>query len=322
MKRFWITLIACIAIIICLSLACVYVSASDVSEETVVESLTENAAESEIEASETVTDAATVVTDVEDVTESASMMIDSEAASEIVGIIEGSGTKAEAIIALAEKLGITTEEAEGLINSMLEVGDQYLGETKWWVGFKSSVEENLEFWVMAAAIAMAALALFWYSLSMRFKVASPVKRVDYTLNSEGGLVDTVKRSCEENSQALGKMMELYKAALENKAIYEKELLDKDGEILRCNEQIVQLKEARIKESKDMLIAAACNLRMLKLVIDRTAMPMTDKATIDLFYANGMKAIEAELSEEDFARLEKRLAMLDTVGGENHGQGQA
>lgn len=318
MKRFWITLIAFIAVIICLSLACVCASASEGSEATVAESLTEGAAESEIEASEAVTDAATVVTDAEDVTESASVMIDSEVASEIVGIIEGSDTRAEAIIALAERLGITTEQAEEMINSMIDVGDKYLGETKWWVGFKSSVEEDMQFWVMAAVIAVAALALLWYALSMRFKVASPVKRVDYALNSEGGLVDTVKRSCEENSQALGKMMELYKAALENKAIYEKELLDKDGEILRCNEQIVQLKEARIKESKDMLIAAACNLRMLKLVIDRTAMPMTDKATIDLFYANGMKAIEAELSEEDFARLEKRLAMLDTVGGEKNG----
>lgn len=318
MKRFWITLIAFIAVIICLSLACVCASASEGSEATVAESLTEGAAESEIEASEAVTDAAAVVTDAEDVTESTSVMIDSEVASEIVGIIEGSDTRAEAIIALAERLGITTEQAEEMINSMIDVGDKYLGETKWWVGFKSSVEEDMQFWVMAAVIAVAALALLWYALSMRFKVASPVKRVDYALNSEGGLVDTVKRSCEENSQALGKMMELYKAALENKAIYEKELLDKDGEILRCNEQIVQLKEARIKESKDMLIAAACNLRMLKLVIDRTAMPMTDKATIDLFYANGMKAIEAELSEEDFARLEKRLAMLDSVGGEKNG----
>ena len=144
-----------------------------------------------------------------------------------------------------------------------------------------------------------------------------MKRLDYSMNSEHGLANTVKASCDENSQALGKMMELYKAALENKAIYEKELLDKDSEILRCNEQIVQLKEARIKESKDMLIAAACNLRMLKLVIDRTAMPITDKATIDLFYANGMKAIEAELSEEDFAKLEKRLAMLDSVGGQQN-----
>lgn len=318
MKRFWITLIAFIAAIICLSLACVYVSASDVNEATVVEGLTENAAESEIEASETVTDAATVVTDVEDVTESASMMIDGEAASEIVGIIEGSGTKAEAIIALAEKLGITTEEAEGLINSMLEVGDQYLGETKWWVGFKSSVEEDMQFWIMAAVIAVAALALLWYALSMRFKVASPVKRVDYALNSEGGLFDTVKKSCDENSQTLGKMLKIAEESKAQVEIYVKEIAEKEEEILKKENEIVQLKEARIRESQDMLIAAACNLRMLKLVVDRTAMPITDKATIDLFYANGMQGIKAELSEEDFAKLEKRLAMLDSVGGEKDG----
>jgi hypothetical protein len=252
---------------------------------------------------------------VETVTEA--LEIDSEAASEIVDIIEASGTKAEAIVALAEKMGISIEDAEKLVDSMIEVGDKYLGDTKWWVGFKSTVESDMQFWIVVALIALVVLALLSYSLTMHIKFSSPMKRLDYSMNSEHGLANTVKASCDENSQALGKMMELYKAALENKAIYEKELLDKDGEILRCNEQIVQLKEARIKESKDMLIAAACNLRMLKLVIDRTAMPITDKATIDLFYANGMKAIEAELSEEDFAKLEKRLAMLDSVGGQQN-----
>ena len=256
----------------------------------------------ETEAAETVTEA---------------LEIDSEAASEIVDIIEASGTKAEAIVALAEKMGISIEDAEKLVDSMIEVGDKYLGDTKWWVGFKSTVESDMQFWIVVALIALVVLALLSYSLTMHIKFSSPMKRLDYSMNSEHGLANTVKASCDENSQALGKMMELYKAALENKAIYEKELLDKDGEILRCNEQIVQLKEARIKESKDMLIAAACNLRMLKLVIDRTAMPITDKATIDLFYANGMKAIEAELSEEDFAKLEKRLAMLDSVGGQQN-----
>lgn len=256
----------------------------------------------ETEAAETVTEA---------------LEIDSEAASEIVDIIEASGTKAEAIVALAEKMGISIEDAEKLVDSMIEVGDKYLGDTKWWVGFKSTVESDMQFWIVVALVALVVLALLSYSLTMHIKFSSPMKRLDYSMNSEHGLANTVKASCDENSQALGKMMELYTAALENKAIYEKELLDKDGEILRCNEQIVQLKEARIKESKDMLIAAACNLRMLKLVIDRTAMPITDKATIDLFYANGMKAIEAELSEEDFAKLEKRLAMLDSVGGQQN-----
>lgn len=256
----------------------------------------------ETEAAETVTEA---------------LEIDNEAASEIVDIIEASGTKAEAIVALAEKMGISIEDAEKLVDSMIEVGDKYLGDTKWWVGFKSTVESDMKFWILVALVALVVLALLSNSLTMHIKFSSPMKRLDYSMNSEHGLANTVKASCDENSQALGKMMELFKAALENKAIYEKELLDKDSEILRCNEQIVQLKEARIKESKDMLIAAACNLRMLKLVIDRTAMPITDKATIDLFYANGMKAIEAELSEEDFAKLEKRLAMLDSVGGQQN-----
>lgn len=265
------------------------------------------------------TDIETVAPDTEAVeTAAETVEIDSDVAEEIVDIIETSGTKAEAIIALAEKMGITVEEAEKLVDSMIEVGDKYLGETKWWVGFKSTVEADMQFWIVVALIALTILALLSYSLTMHIKFSSPMKRIDYSINSENGIANTVKAACAENSQTLAKMYNLYKDALEQKELYEADLLEKDAEILKCNEQMVQLKEARIKESKDMLIAAACNLRMLKLVIDRTAMPITDKATIDLFYANGMKAIEAELSEEDFAKLEQRLAVLDSVGGAQNG----
>ena len=242
--------------------------------------------------------------------------IGKEEASEIVEIIEVSGSKAEAIIALAEKLGITTEEAEKMINYMLEVGDKYLGETKWWVGFKATVEEDMQFWIMAAVIAVAALALLWYALSMRFKVASPVRKLDYALNSEGGIVNTLKKSCAENSQTLAKMLEMSKEMAYQTEIYEQQMLQKDEEILKRDAEILCLKEANRKERKDMLTAEAYNLRMLKLICDRTAMPLADKATIDLFYAKGIDAIRAELSEEDFAKIEQMTSMLDTVGEKN------
>lgn len=256
----------------------------------------------ETEAAETVTEA---------------LEIDSEAASEIVDIIEGSGTKAEAIVALAEKMGISIEDAEELVDSMIEVGDKYLGDTKWWVGFKSSVEEDMKFWILIAVVVIGALALIWYAITLHIKFSSPMRRLDFSFNSENGIANTVKKACDENSQKLDKMYELYRDAIEKEELYEAELLEKDNEILKCNETIVQLKEANRKERKDMLTAEAYNLRMLKLICDRTAMPMTDKATIDLFYAKGIDSIKAELSEEDFAKIEQMTAMLDTVG-ERHG----
>ena len=305
MKRFLIRLSAMVFVVICLVVACVHVDASEALGEEYSYTSGETATESDFEATSAIAET--------DAVASLPVEIDSEVASEIVEIIEGSETKAEAIIALAEKLGITVEEAEGLINSMLEVGDKYLGETKWWVGFKSSIEEDMQFWVMVAVIAVAALALLWYALSMRFKVASPVRRVDYALNSKDGLVDTVKKSCDENSQTLEKMLALAETTATQVAIYEQQLLQKEEELLKRDEEIVQLKEANKCERVHMLSAAAYNLRMLKLLSDRTAMPLADKATIDLFYAKGIDAIKAELTEADIAKLEEMLSMLDTVG---------
>lgn len=255
-------------------------------------------------------------TDAETVESEPDMEINSEQAGEIVEIIESSGSQAEAIIALAEKLGITTEEAENLINSMLEVGDKYLGETKWWVGFKSSVEEDMKFWILAAVIATAGLAILWFAISNKMKVASPIKKLDYSIHSDGGMLDIIKKTSSETSKMHSEMLEVVKEAAYQTDVYEGQLLKMQEELLEKDKEILELKAANRKERKDMLTAEAYNLRMLKLICDRTAMPMTDKATIDLFYAKGIDSIKAELSEEDFAKIEQMTAMLDTVGERN------
>lgn len=261
-------------------------------------------------------------TEPETTTEAATTLeFDSAAADEIVEILKDSGTKSEAIIALAERLGITTSDAEDLINSIVEVGDEYLGETKFWVGFKSSIEEDKQFWILIATIALVALALVWLALTIYLKVSSPMKRVDYSMNSDEGMASTVKQMKNELSRALAKLNKMYENALEQEEYYETELLAKEEEILKKDEEIVQLKAANYEERKNICSAAAYNLRMLKLLSDRTNMPMQDKATIDLFYASGINSIKAVLSEEDFAKIEQMTKILDTVRGDKNGQGQ-
>ena len=77
--------------------------------------------------------------------------LDSEAISEVIDIIETSDSKAEAVLAVVKLLGVSTEEAEEIINALIAVGDEYLGQSDAWVGFKKDVQENMKFWAVVIA---------------------------------------------------------------------------------------------------------------------------------------------------------------------------
>lgn len=233
-----------------------------------------------------------------------------EEISEVIGVIEDSGSRAEAILSLAEKLGITVEEAENIIDTFISLGDEYLGENAAWDKFSAAVSEDMQFWAVIIVAAAAALSI----LGMLVMLAARV--IPYTRSAKAYGKQTVEfneRIAEANSQTLGEMKELFAAAAKKAEAYRAVIEEKETVIENLSAQIVALKEANAKERRDMLMAEVYNLRMLKLVCDRTAMPLADKATIDLFYAKGIDAIKSDLSPEDVQRLEAVIATLDKVG---------
>ncbi len=238
--------------------------------------------------------------------------IESGVAEEIVSAIEGSESRAEAILSLAEKLGITTEEAEALINAVIDVGDEYLGETAWWVGFKNDVQQDIQFWTTAIVLICAVLAIVGGVFVLLAKTNPTMKKAMWGMSESLAINEKIKN---ENSQTLGDLKEIFAQAAEKEALFEDVIKQKEEYIEQLTAKIERLEAASAEERLNMVKAEIYNLRMLKLVCDRTAMPITDKATIDLFYAKGIDALKSELSPEDVEKIENTMAVLDSVGGD-------
>ena len=233
-----------------------------------------------------------------------------EIAEEVVDAIENTKNKNEAIISLAEKLGITVPEAEEIINMIIDIGDEYVGDSAWWIIFKSNVEEDIQFWAVVVVFVAAAAAIIWGGFVL-FKKTNPIMK-----KAMWGMLEAMKINNEikdENSQTLGEMKRIFEESAREKAMFEKTIEEKEEYITALEVQCKELREAAIIERTNMVKAEMYNLRMLKLICDRTAMPLTDKATIDLFYAKGIESLKNELSPEDIEKIEKTMATLNTVG---------
>ena len=202
---------------------------------TETESVTESATES-------LSESASVIT--EELTQDIS--IDNEAASEIVGIIEGSDSKTQAILDIAEKLGITYEEAEDVLNTFLEVGDKYLGENELWIGFKRDVSENLKFWVIVVACAMSVLTIIVMIFIQVAKTNPMMRKSMFGTDKAVGICQT---SQKENSQALGEMKALYAEAIKKETVYQKLIAEKEDNILKLEETLKRLEEESKKEKR-------------------------------------------------------------------------
>lgn len=230
-------------------------------------------------------------------------------AEEIISVIEHSDTKAEAILSLAGKLGITTEEAEALINAVIDVGDEYMGDNAWWVGFKNDVQQDIQFWTVAIVLITAVLAIIGGVFVLLAKTNPTMKKAMWGM-AECLNINTQMKN--ENSQTLGELKLIFEKSAEKLLEFEKLIEVKEDYIASLEIKIKDLEETASVEHTNMVKAEIYNLRMLKLVLDRTAMPLADKATIDLFYTKGIEALKDELTEEDIEKIENTIATLSSV----------
>lgn len=235
--------------------------------------------------------------------------IESEDAAAIVDIISKAESKADAIFAVAEKLGISYEDAEGLVNSVLALGDKYLGENAGWVRFKEKVLGNMEFWALVAVIALVALALLWCALSNHIKNRR-FKNVEFNMSEVSA---TAAEAKDINSQTLAKMVEMVEESRAKEAEHKQYIEELVKKITELEEENVEQDKEIIKTQRDILTATLSALRMEKLICDRTRMPMADKATIDHFYATGVDPLLSNLPAEEAKAAEELTKTLDTVG---------
>ena len=238
--------------------------------------------------------------------------IESEAAEDIVDLIAKSESKADAVFAVAEKLGVSYEDAETLVNSVLALGDKYLGENAGWVRFKDSVTANMQMWTIIAVLALVALGILWYALSNHIKT-SKLKTVEYN----SAEVKTIAEEARNiNSQTLAKILEMAAIAEEREKEHKAYVEDLLKTIRDLKEENIVQDKSLISLQKDMLRAEISSLNIQKLICNRTRLPMADKATIDHYFAEGVDPLLANLPEEEAKQTEELARTLESVGGKD------
>lgn len=248
----------------------------------------------------------TGATETTDVFTETGIVLDEEEISQVIEVLDEAENKPEAILALAEKLGITTEQAETIINSFIVMGDEYFGDNAAWVSFSNAIGEDMQFWTVVLVAGAAVLSIIGMVFVMIARVAPNAKAAK--AYSEQG-VKFSKEIAEANSETLENLKALFAKALEKESEFE--------EIIKAKEDKILLLEAAYDKEHRAVVTALCYaLRVQKLICDRTSMPMTDKATIDNFYALGVDQLKTDMDNIDIEKLENILAILDEVGGSN------
>lgn len=249
--------------------------------------------------------------EVDSETETASIHIDEEIASEVVDVVVSADSKNEAILNVAQKVGVDVNKAEAIVDSIIETGDLYFGEDARWAGFKEDIIANKNFWITVVLCILSGLTIFGMIFVFVAKINPTLNKSNYGMNKMFNLCSATQ---EANSQTLGKIEALAVKNAEKEETYNKLLAEKEEHIEKLVERIAEIKAAAEKERRSMLLAEAYNLQILKLICSRTALPLADKAAIDLWYTKAIESIKSELEAEDIKKIENIAATLEVSGG--------
>ena len=295
MKKF---LILIITIILVMSCAAVGVCA----DESVTVETTETIGQT-VEATTDVAESAsdTVTETVETTTETSG--IDAELSSEIIEEIATSESKSDAIIKLAEKYGYSLDEAENIVNSFLEFGDEYLGEVSAWTKIRDVISQDMEFWALVAVCALVALALLGDYFMQLIRTGPAMRR------TERGVTESVKIMAQMDKQQkkfVSDVQTMIEQSIVREDALRQEVADKEQKILELENKLSIYAAQNEKLFRAMFLSEGYNSQILHLITNRMALPLSDKAAIDLHYSKGNDVIKSVLGDDDFKS-------LDTVG---------
>jgi DNA replicative helicase MCM subunit Mcm2 (Cdc46/Mcm family) len=236
--------------------------------------------------------------------------ISDEDAEDIIGIIENSESRGDAILAVAEKIGISAEEAEGIIDTFIALGDKYFGESSTWAKFKNSLQEDKQFWISVFVAGAAVIAIIAFGFILLAKTNPTMRKAMFGMEES---VKINKAIAQANSQTLENIEKNFNEMSQKMLEMSGQLLEKKETIIALQEELKVLKQAQEKMSRRMLKAEMYDLQAHKLTLARSNLPMTDKSALDLWFARAEESLKEELGGEDVGQLGE---LIDK--GENNG----
>ena len=216
---------------------------------------------------------------------------------EVHEIVENSSSFSEAVIEIAERFGISIEDAEGLVADMKALGDKYLGESELWSIIKDDMSLNPEKYVVIALVILLIVALIvvilkWIISNMgqlrtlKMNVASLKKSVDGD-DSEGGTLSLRSLITAKNGEI--------KALEEKDAELEKEVIKLREEAARLTKEAAEVKkntESALNVIQETAIQIA---QLLCIAMDKGKMPVVSKEARQIWYENAQAKIKAAAS---------------------------
>ena len=203
-------------------------------------------------------------------------------------IISGSESKTQAVIKLAEAMGITVEDAEALIDKFITFGDEHFEDSDLWVSLKQDVSEHPDKWIIIAIVALAFVAL------IVFLIRSVIKNTLTQTNTKLRML-----SIEEHAAGVKKQVEAYKVELDEiklEADEMRETLDTILEILIAESEAVGSLKSNSDTSLRLTEESAFQiLQLLNIAMDRKV-PVVTGETRKIWYENAVNKLREKTGQ--------------------------
>lgn len=210
----------------------------------------------------------------------------------------------ETVLAIADKLGISVEEAEDLVQSIGEFGDEYFSDTDLWSRVTADMDAHPAKWTIFGLLAALVLFLIGLLIKRVISDATTLSRIKITLKdirkalfgdedeqSEGSIRAMIAAKNGQIDELGGQVAQL---GSENAALVAKtEALEQC--VLALNEVIRKLESNSDTSLKITEESALQILQLLNLALDRKV-PVTTKEARALWYSatqNKIKTIYQE-----------------------------
>lgn len=292
MKRILTVVLTVILALVLFSLSA---GAIEGNTEADTDTVVKESAESDFEASEAVSDSVLEGVETEENASESEIYIDGEALDEL---ISGSESKTQAVIKLAEAMGITVEDAEALIDKFITFGDKHFEDSDLWSTLKQDVNEHPDKWIIIALVALAFVAL------VVFLIRSAIKNTLTQTNTKLRMAAIEEHAAGVEKQ--GEDLKVQFTALKEEADEMRETLDTVLQLLMSEAEAVGSLKSNSDTSLKLSEESAFQiLQLLNIAMDRKVPTVTPEAR-KLWYDNSV------------AKLKKVAGVTDKSGGDSHG----
>ena len=214
---------------------------------------------------------------------------------EVHEIVENSSSFAEAVIAIADRFGISVEDAEGLVNDMKALGDKYLGGTELWEIIKNDMAVNPGKYVCIALVILIFVAIVVVLLrwmvsnagqlrTLKITVAKLRKSVDGDDTEEGEAFSLRSLITAKNNEI--KALEEKDAALEAEVIKLREQAEK---LTKSANEVKKNTESALHITQETALQIA---QLLYIAMSKGKMPIVSEEAKQIWYDHMQTKIKA------------------------------